>query len=49
MGHLNEARAIITRLRAITDQVMPSILPWRRAGDCELFLTGLRLAIGETL
>jgi adenylate cyclase len=48
MGRLNEARAIITRLRAITDQVMPSILPWRRSEDCELFLTGLGLAIGET-
>ena len=48
MGHLNEARTIITRLRAITHQVMPSILPWRRAEDCELFLTGLDLAIGKT-
>jgi adenylate cyclase len=48
MGHLNEARAIIARLRAITNQVMPSILPWRRPEDRELFLTGLGLAIGET-
>jgi tetratricopeptide (TPR) repeat protein len=47
MGDLDEARAIVTRLRAITSQVMPSKLPWRNRNDRELFLSGLRLAMGE--
>jgi TolB-like protein len=47
MGRLDEARAIVTRLRAITPQVMPSFLPWRRPEDRELLLSGLRLAAGE--
>jgi hypothetical protein len=48
MGRLDEARAIVARLRAITHQVMPSLLAWRNPADRELFLSGLRLAIGET-
>ena len=47
MGHLDEARAIIARLRAITPEVMPSVLPFRNPEDRELLLSGLRLAIGE--
>ncbi len=47
MGHLDEARAIVARLRAITPQVMPSDLPWRNPEDRELLLSGLHLAIGE--
>jgi adenylate cyclase len=49
MGQLAEARAIVARLRAITPQVMPTHLPWRNPEDRELFLSGLRLAIGETV
>ena len=48
MGRLDEARAIVARLRAITPQVMPSDLPYRNPEDRELFLSGLRLAMGET-
>ena len=48
MGQLDEARAIIAKLRAITPQVMQGHLPFRRPEDRELFLSGLRLAIGET-
>ncbi len=48
MGHLDEARAILTRLRAITSLVVPSVLPWRNPEHRELFLSGLRLAMGET-
>jgi TolB-like protein/class 3 adenylate cyclase len=48
MGHLDDARAMVARLRAITPQVMPSDLPFRRPEDRELLLSGLRLAIGET-
>jgi TolB-like protein/class 3 adenylate cyclase len=47
MGRLDEARAIIARLRAITPQIVPSDLPWRNPEDRELLLSGLRLAIGE--
>jgi len=47
MGRLDEARAIVTRLRAITPEVMLNVLPWRRPEDRELLLSGLRLATGE--
>jgi pentatricopeptide repeat protein len=47
MGRLDEAREIVHRLRAITPEVVPSILPWRNPEDRELFLSGLRLALGE--
>jgi adenylate cyclase len=48
MGRLDQARAIVERLRAITPVVVPHILPWRNAADRELYLSGLRLAMGET-
>ncbi len=48
MGHLDEARAMLVRLRAITPLVVPSYLPWRNPEDREFFLSGLRLAAGET-
>ena len=47
MGRLDEARAIVTQLRAITPQVVPSVLPWRNPEHRELFLSGLRIALGE--
>jgi adenylate cyclase len=47
MGRLDEARAIVVRLRAITPRVVPSDLPWRNPEDRELLLSGLRLAAGE--
>ena len=46
MGRLDEARAIVAKLRAITPQVMQTHLPFRRPEDRELFLSGLRLAAG---
>ncbi|HMD65182.1 MAG TPA: hypothetical protein VKG22_00855, partial [Stellaceae bacterium] len=48
MGRLDEARAIVARLRAITPLVVPSDLQYRNPADRELFLSGLRLAAGET-
>jgi TolB-like protein/class 3 adenylate cyclase/tetratricopeptide (TPR) repeat protein len=48
MGRLDEARAIVARLRIISPQVVPTDLPYRNPEDRELFLSGLRLAIGET-
>jgi adenylate cyclase len=48
MGLLDEARATIARLRAITSQVMVNYpLPFRDPGHRELYFSGLRLAMGE--
>ena len=47
MGRFAEARAAVTRLRAITPVVVPSINVFRNTEQCELLLTGLRLAAGE--
>jgi len=47
LGRLDEARAIVAQLRAITPQVLPSVLGLRNPEDRELLLSGLRLAIGE--
>jgi TolB-like protein/class 3 adenylate cyclase len=48
MGRLDEARAIVARLRAISPLVVPSDVPYRNIEDRELYLSGLRLAMGET-
>ena len=48
MGRLDEAREIVTRLRAITSVVMPDVSHLRNPEHRELFLSGLRLAAGET-
>lgn len=47
MGQLDEARAVIARLRAITPQIIPSAAQLRNPADRELFLSGLRAAAGE--
>src|SRR6516225_5586535 len=47
MGRLDEARAIVARLRAITPQIVPSAAQLRNSADRELFLSGLRMAAGE--
>ena len=48
MGRLDEARAIVARLRAITPLVVPRDLSaLRNPEDRELLLSGLRLAAGE--
>jgi TolB-like protein/class 3 adenylate cyclase len=47
MGLLDEARATIARLRAITPEVMVNYpLPFRDPGHRELYFSGLRLAMG---
>jgi hypothetical protein len=38
---------LVAKLRAMTPQVIPSHLPFRRPEDRELLLWGLRLAMGE--
>ena len=47
MGRLDEAREIVTRLRAITPVVTPDASYLRNPEHRELLLSGLRLAIGE--
>jgi adenylate cyclase len=48
MGRLDEAREIVKRLRGITSVVVPKAIPYRNPEYSELFLSGLRLAVGET-
>jgi len=47
MGRLEEAREIVRRLRATTSIVIPDAGYLRNADHRELFLSGLRLAVGE--
>jgi adenylate cyclase len=47
MGRLDEPRAIVARLRAITPEAVPSVLPYRNPEGRELFLSGLRLAMSD--
>jgi TolB-like protein/class 3 adenylate cyclase len=48
MGRLDEAREIVARLRTISPVVVPEVAPFRNPEHRELFLSGLRLAAGET-
>jgi len=48
MGRIDEARQIITRLRAITSIVIPDSSRFQQPEHRELLLSGLRLASGET-
>ena len=47
MGRLDEARQIVERLRGLTPGVVPGRVPWRKPEHRELFLSGLRLAMGK--
>jgi adenylate cyclase len=47
MGRLDEAREVVTRLRAITPIVIPDTGYLRKADHRDLLLSGLRLAAGE--
>ena len=48
MGQLDEARETIERLKAVTPVVVPDAMHWRNPKHRELFLSGLRVAAGET-
>jgi len=48
MGRLDDGREIVKRLRAITSVVIRDASYLRNAEHRELFLSGLRLAAGET-
>jgi len=47
-GRFDEARSILERLVALTPVIVPTANPLRRPEHRELFLSGLRLAAGET-
>jgi adenylate cyclase len=47
MGRLDEARAVIRRLREITGVVIPDLAYLRNAEHRAFYLSGLRLAAGE--
>jgi pentatricopeptide repeat protein len=48
MGRLDDAREIVRRLRAVTPIVMEPATRYRNSELRELFLSGLRMAAGET-
>jgi tetratricopeptide (TPR) repeat protein len=48
MGQLDQARAIVAQLRTISSQIVPSAVELRKPEDRELYLSGLRLAAGES-
>jgi adenylate cyclase len=47
MGRVEDARAIITRLKTIAPSVIPDVSYLRNPEHGELLLSGLRLAVGE--
>ena len=47
IGRLDDAREVVTKLRAITSVVMPDASYLRNAEHRQLLLSGLRLAVGE--
>jgi len=47
LGRLDDARAIVERLRGFTPLVVPPNIPYRNDAHREVFFAGLRLAIGE--
>jgi adenylate cyclase len=47
-GQLDEAKIITERLRGLTPEVLPNADNWRDPEQREFYLSGLRLAIGET-
>jgi adenylate cyclase len=48
LGRLDEARETVRRLRTLTTELVPSATHWRNPEHRELYLSGLRLAAGET-
>jgi len=48
LGRLADAAETVRRLKAMTPDVMPALVGMRDPAHRELFLSGLRLAMGET-
>jgi tetratricopeptide (TPR) repeat protein len=49
MGRLDEAREIIERLKTVTPVIVPNAMHWRNREHRQLFLSGLRLAVGDAI
>jgi TolB-like protein len=49
MGRLDEARETFRQLRAITTDVLPSVVRYRNPEHRELYLSSLRLAAGDAI
>jgi tetratricopeptide (TPR) repeat protein len=47
LGRFDEAREIVARLHTLTTEVVPSATHWRNPEHRELYLSGLRLAVGD--
>jgi len=47
MGRFDEAREVVTWLRRITSEVIPDVSYLRNPEHRELYLSGLRMAMGE--
>ena len=47
MGRLDEAQEMVSRLRTLTNVVVPGAEHWRDPVLREFYLSGLRLAAGE--
>jgi len=47
LGRFDEARDTVSRLRTLTTEVVPSATHWRNPEHRELYLSGLRLAVGD--
>ena len=48
MGRLEETREAVKQIRDLSNVVVPTATHWRNAEHRELYLSGLRLAAGET-
>ena len=48
LRQIDEARETVERLKGVTPVVVPNAMHWRNPEHRELFLSGLRLAAGET-
>ena len=49
LGRFDEAREIVTRLLTLTTEVVPSATHWRNPEHRELYLSGLRFAVGDAM
>jgi TolB-like protein/class 3 adenylate cyclase len=47
LGRIDEAREIVEQLRCLTNVIVPAATHWRNLEHRELFLSGLRLTVGE--
>jgi adenylate cyclase len=49
LGRMDEARQVVSRLRAITPAIVPHVANYRDPGQREMFLSGLRMAADEIM